>query len=121
VLRLALVLVPAGLLLTALPPYHPVAYLHVTLMGGLGLLTLTVATRVVLGHSGQLARLRGPNRWLWGVASLVLLAVITRVSADLWPRIQASHYIHAALLWTAALAWWGFRVLPSVLRRDPDP
>ncbi|MBX3732136.1 MAG: NnrS family protein [Verrucomicrobiae bacterium] len=119
VLRMSLFLVPAGLLFRVLPPSHPVALLHVTLMGGLGLLTLTVATRVVLGHSGQMARLQGPNRWFWSVAILVLLAVVTRVSADLWPRIQASHYIHAALLWTAALLWWGFRVLPGVFRMDP--
>lgn len=121
VLRLALVLIPAGLLLTALRPSYRVALLHVTLMGGLGLLTLVVATRVVMGHGGQLEVLQGPNRWLWGVASLVVLAVTTRVSADFLPRIQASHYIHAALLWAAALAWWSFRVLPGVLRKDPTP
>ena len=54
-------------------------------------------------------------------SSLVVLAVTTRVSADFLPRIQASHYIHAALLWAAALAWWSCRVLPGMLRKDPAP
>lgn len=120
VLRLALALIPAGLLLTAASPIQPVAWLHVTLMGGLGLLTLTVASRVVLGHSGQLARLRGRNRWFWGVAVTVMVAVATRVSGDLWPKIQTTHYIYAALLWAGALAWWGWRILPAVRRADPE-
>lgn len=120
VLRLALALVPAGLLLAAAWPGQPVAWLHVTLMGGLGLLTLAVASRVLLGHGGQLARLRAPNRWLWGVAAIVIVAVATRVSGDLWPKIQTTHYIYAALLWAGALAWWGARILPAAARPDPE-
>ncbi|MFN0069190.1 MAG: NnrS family protein [Limisphaerales bacterium] len=120
VLRLALALIPTGPLLVAASPIQPVAWLHVTLMGGLGLLTLTVASRVVLGHSGQLARLHGHNRWFWGVAAIVIVAVATRVSGDLWPKIQTTHYIYAALLWAGALAWWGWRILPGVRRADPE-
>ncbi len=56
-LRIAFLLLPAGFLAVALFPTYRVALLHLTLIGGFGVLTLCVATRVVFGHSGQAAEI----------------------------------------------------------------
>jgi uncharacterized protein involved in response to NO len=51
-LRAALVLILLGLLFPMFWPAQRVAGMHVVFIGGFSLMTFTVATRVVLGHSG---------------------------------------------------------------------
>jgi uncharacterized protein involved in response to NO len=89
-------------------------------MGGFAVLTLTVATRVILGHSGNLHRLTMPNRWLLIAVGLMLLAMATRISGDIWPKVLVSHYVYGAIIWTLAVVLWGFYVVPKVLVRDVE-
>jgi uncharacterized protein involved in response to NO len=119
-LRVSFACIVAGFLAVALFPQYRVALLHLTLMGGFAVITFTVATRVVLGHSGQIAKLKGPNRWLWLTLGLMLLAMATRVSGDLWPAIMATHYAYGALLWIVTAIIWSFIVLPNVLVFDDE-
>ena len=63
-LRIAFAMLIAGFLSVAFWPEYRVALLHLTLMGGFAVLTFTVATRVIFGHSGNQHRLTAPNRWL---------------------------------------------------------
>ncbi|MCP5522304.1 MAG: NnrS family protein [Verrucomicrobiales bacterium] len=118
--RLALTAVAAGYLAVTLFPPFRVALLHVTFMGGFALLTLVVATRVVFGHGGHAAAFQARNRWLYVTVGVLVLAMATRVSGDFWPAILISHYVYGALCWIAAVLFWGVRVLPKVLRTDPD-
>ena len=113
-LRVSVACIVGGFLAVALFPQYRVGLLHLTLIGGFAVITFTVATRVVLGHSGQVAKLKAPNRWLWGLLGLMLLAMATRVSGDLWPAIMATHYSYGALLWIATVLIWSFLVLPNV-------
>jgi uncharacterized protein involved in response to NO len=82
-LRVSSACIVAGFLAVALFPQYRTGLLHLRLMGGFAVITFTVATRVVLGHSGQIAKLKAPNRWLWLTLGLMLLAMATRVSGDL--------------------------------------
>ncbi len=79
---------------------------HLLYIGGFGLLILVVASRVLFGHSGEL---EGFTRKSWVARALIFLAMtaaFTRASADIFPRIQVSHHIHAAWLWgLAAMVW----------------
>jgi uncharacterized protein involved in response to NO len=119
-LRVALVLLLAGFLANVILPAYRVSLLHLTLIGGFAVITLVVATRVIYGHSGNLPLLARPNRWLWWVGGLMLLAMATRISGDFLPKILGSHYTYGAVVWIIAVLIWSARVLPKVLLRDPE-
>jgi hypothetical protein len=108
----------AGLAAGAVLPAYRVALLHVTLMGGFAVITFTVATRVVFGHSGQQPLLGNPNRWIYGVLGMMLLGMTTRVSGDFYPAVMGSHYSYGAILWGAGALAWAWKVLPKVFQAD---
>lgn len=86
--------------------------LHLFYASGIALITLAVATRVILGHAGRHDLLGRKIVWLRWVVGLLLLASTTRLSADLIPKVQISHYIYAAWSWAfAAALWLGFVVV----------
>lgn len=108
----------AGFLAIAIFPAYRVGLLHLSLIGGFAVIAFVVATRVVYGHSGNLAQLKRPNRWLIVAVSLMLFASATRASADIWPAIRVSHYIYGALIWIAAALLWSWHVLPKTMQPD---
>jgi uncharacterized protein involved in response to NO len=119
-LRAGLGMVLLGLLLVVLWPAYRVALLHVFLVGGLGVVTMVVATRVIFGHSGNGPLLKAPNRWLWWSLGLIVLGMATRISGDFLPHIMISHYNYGALCWAIGIGIWAWKVLPKVLLRDPE-
>lgn len=114
-LRIAFALVFLGFLAIAIEPVFRTGLLHLTLVGGFAVVTFTVATRVVFGHSGKLAELQGRNGWLLVAIALMLLGLATRISGDFWPKIMQSHYNAGAILWIGGVVLWSWRVLPNVL------
>lgn len=117
-LQLAIVFLLGGLLVLSWTVAHRAAWLHLTLVGGLGILVLSVATRVIFGHSGQADRLLARNRWFLVSAGLMLLGMATRISGDLWPAVMISHYNYGAFIWAAGLILWAIKVLPWVFTRE---
>ena len=113
-LWLAFVALIVGFFCVALFPRYRVSLLHLTLIGGCAVMTLVVATRVVFGHSGNIAKLRRGNWWLLVAVGLMLLAMATRISGDFVPKIMATHYSYGALVWVIAVLIWGLKVLPKV-------
>jgi hypothetical protein len=77
---------------------------------------------VVFGHSGNIDKLKGRNRWLLWVVGLMLFAMATRVSGDVkgWEHIRDSHYLYGALLWAITVGWWAVKVLPKVREHEPE-
>jgi uncharacterized protein involved in response to NO len=120
-LRVALFVLATGFVAVTFLPAYRTGLLHLTLMGGFAIITLTVATRVIFGHSGNIARLRDRNRWMLWAVSLILLGMATRISGDLWPHIMISHYNYGALLWAVGVGIWAWKVLPKVLCADDQP
>jgi uncharacterized protein involved in response to NO len=118
--RIAFGGIVAGFLAVALWPAYRVGLLHLTLVGGFAVITFVVATRVVFGHSGNLALLRGRNRWLLVAIGLMLFGMATRISGDFWPKVLASHYSYGAVLWIAGVLLWAVYVLPKVLVADKE-
>ncbi|MBA4146809.1 MAG: NnrS family protein [Verrucomicrobia bacterium] len=119
-LRLALALMAAGFLAVMLFPAYRTGLLHLTLMGGFAVVTFVVATRVIFGHSGNLAKLKLPNRWVFVAVSLMIMAMATRLSGDLWPKLMVSHYNYGVLVWAAGVLLWAWKVLPRVLEAEPE-
>ncbi|OJV02251.1 MAG: hypothetical protein BGO12_01645 [Verrucomicrobia bacterium 61-8] len=119
-LRLALLSIPSAYALMAIWPEQTFSLLHLLLITGFSLLTFIVASRVVLGHSGQSARFRAT---IWPVlimTSLVALAMLTRVSADWMPAMRMSHYGYAAVSWVLGVVIWAVAILPGVRRADEE-
>lgn len=119
-LRIAFTALVGGFILIALFPTSRVGLLHLTLMGGFAVITFTVATRVVFGHSGNLPKLRQRHGWLLAVVSLMLLGMATRISGDFWPKILISHYSFGAVIWIGGVLAWSAYVLPKVLQVENE-
>lgn len=118
-LRLSLVSGFLGLVMAGGLQAQRVSFEHLLYIGGLGLLMLVVASRVLFGHSGELAgfsRRGGMARWLVG---LVLLAAATRAVPGFLPQLTVSHHIYAAITWaTVVLMWLGWHRKRFVRRDD---
>jgi uncharacterized protein involved in response to NO len=110
-------LVIAGLWLAAAIPARPLAGIHVVFIGGFGMLTMGIATRVVVAHGGHPPAIeRRLLGWLAVIALIV--AAGSRAGADFAPRSAALHWGGAAALWMFAWLMWGIRALPRMLRTN---
>jgi uncharacterized protein involved in response to NO len=113
-LRIGLCLIAAGFFAIALWPNYRVGESHIVFITGFNLIVFTVATRVVLGHSGNLDRVKTRLWFFIFVSGLLFLAMASRVTADLSPSARIIHLIAAALCWLAASLIWIIKVLPKV-------
>jgi len=119
-LRIAFVMLLAGFLTVVFFPAYRVSLLHLTLIGGFAVITFIVGTRVVFGHSGNIEKLRAPNRWLLLPIGLMLFGMATRISGDIWPRVLVSHYSYGAVLWVLGTLLWAIKVLPKTRTLDQE-
>jgi uncharacterized protein involved in response to NO len=99
-------LMTVGLVCAALWPYARIGSMHLFFVSGLGLITMAVGTRVILGHAGRHDLLEGKIVWLRWVIGLVALAAATRMTSDFLPAVRISHHIYAAWTWVAAALLW---------------
>jgi uncharacterized protein involved in response to NO len=119
-LRVALVLLVLGLFFPVLWPWQRVAGLHLVFIGGFTLITFTVATRVVLGHSGHAEVLSQRMPFLWGAAFLLILAAVFRVVGDFQLATRGSLLSTASYLWMVAAVIWSWWVLPKVRHTEAE-
>ena len=117
-LRAGLVLLIAGLVFPLCWPLQHVAGLHVIFVGGFSLITLTVATRVVLGHSGGSHLFPAPLPFLRGAAVLFVAAAVLRAGADFLPLTRPNWINAASYAWMLAALVWSWRILPRVRIAD---
>lgn len=104
--RWAVLSILGGWVAACVWPAARVASLHLFFASGIALITLAVATRVILGHAGRHDLLGGKRFWLRCLIGLLILASTTRLSADLIPKVQISHYIYASWTWAIAALLW---------------
>ncbi|RMG19333.1 MAG: hypothetical protein D6729_05620 [Deltaproteobacteria bacterium] len=112
--------VPAGYALAALLVDHHKAGLHLTFIGGFGLMVLAVAAQVVLGHGGYERLKNSAPRRLVAVLLLLLSAVVLRSLMDLDPAHFLRWMVLAAGTFLAGTLAWASLVLPR-LGPAPDP
>lgn len=118
--RIALLCLPLGYGLMAGLPAKAESFEHVVYLGGMGLLVFLVATRAILGHSGQSHLFHGRLPSVLALAILFLLALLMRVSADWIPKIRLTHYAYAAVLWMVGAIVWSIWILPKVGQPDEE-
>lgn len=116
--QLALLALVVGLIFPLFWPTQRLAGLHVIFLGGFSLITFTVATRVVLGHSGNEALFEMPLPSLQIATLLLIAGAVLRAAGDF--STARPHWLSgASYLWLIAAAVWAFNILPKV--RLPDP
>lgn len=115
-LWLATWMVPLGLMSAALFPEHRVAAMHVTYIGGFGLLAFSVATHVTLGHSGHVEDQAGRPRAVAWFGALFAVAMLIRSAG----AVLSTKYFQvlglAAVMWLAGAIVWAFYLLPKMWR-----
>jgi hypothetical protein len=120
VARLAAWLVPAGPIAAGLLPDFRVAAMHVTFIGGFGLLAIAVATHVTASHCEGLPGLRDGHAPIVRVLAVgVLIALAGRITADA-TATYFEHLAAAAAVWIAVTAAWTARLMPAWAGRPPD-
>jgi hypothetical protein len=120
---LALRLTPLGMALSGLFPDYRVPALHVTFIGGFGLMAFAVASHVTYGHLGLAAQRDGAPVAVVLVGAGLVLALLARVTAD-WSASYFAHIGAAAIAWLAGTAGWLALLGPRLLapeRRGPPP
>jgi uncharacterized protein involved in response to NO len=117
-LWLAMWTLPAGLMMAAVFPEHRVAAMHVTFIGGFGLLAFSVATHVTLGHTGYSKDQAGRPRAVAGFGALFAAAMLIRSVGT----VLSSRYFEwlgvASVTWLVAACIWAFYLWPK-MRRAP--
>lgn len=116
-IRVSSISLIAGLLLNVAFFQHRLHLVHIVYVLGVFLMTLLVATRVVLAHGGHDMQLETRSKGLLVIGILSLLAGLTRasvgwISADLY----FSHLAYAATLLLTALIIWSVILLPKIVR-----
>jgi uncharacterized protein involved in response to NO len=103
----AFIFITFGFLLFALLPYvnvitHSLA-LHAFTVGGLAIVTLSMMSRVTLGHTGR--GVKQPSEWINVAQWLLLLGVICRVVLPLFfDSLYFEWVVMSQLLWIAGFA-----------------
>jgi uncharacterized protein involved in response to NO len=121
-LRAAGLSIVAGLALAALAPAAPIAVAghHVAYVGGFGLLTMAIATRVIVVH-GAHGVADEPRVLTWFGVAPVALAVVARVGAEFAGPGRTWWLAAAGLLWTLGWCAWGAGALPRIARLAKRP
>ncbi len=109
-----------GLWLAALVPSRAVTGLHFVFLGGFGLLTLGIATRVVVTHGGYP---RSDERRVLnlGVVAAVALALTLRVLSDFAPGMATRLYAASGTCWILGWAAWCWNAVPRIARLAGKP
>jgi uncharacterized protein involved in response to NO len=116
--RWAVIGLASGLICAAVWPLARVGSLHLFFVTGIGLATLAVGTRVILGHAGRHDLLTGKIVWLRWVIGLLILAATTRMSCDFLPNLRVSHLIYAAWTWAIAAVIWLIALAKFLFRNE---
>lgn len=104
-----------GLAAAALLPAHEIAAWHVVFIGGYGLLTMAIGTRVVVTHGGHDVRDEGRVLGMSSLAALALAAVVRARAGEAEPGL-APWLATAGAFWTIAWGLWLLAAMPRVWR-----
>ena len=116
---LALRLTPLGIALAALWPDYRIPALHVTFIGGFGLMAFAVASHVAYGHLGLESVRDGRPAAVVLAGGGIVLAMLARVAAD-WSGTYFTHLGWAASAWIVGTGAWLACLGPRLVRRAPS-
>jgi uncharacterized protein involved in response to NO len=104
-----------GLVAAAVAPEHEIAAWHIVFVGGYGLLTMAIGTRVVVTHGGHDVRDEAKVLGAAAIAALAVSAVIRAGAGEADPGL-APWLAAAGAFWALAWILWLGGALPRVMR-----
>ncbi len=111
-------LAAAGLIVPVFFSVRPIAVDHSLYVGGFGLVCLIAGSRVLFGHSGRVERFANRS-WIARLIVLsIVLAALTRISADFLPRVMVTHHEYAAWSWVAGAGLWAIWHARRFFKKD---
>jgi len=110
----------AGLWLLVALPARPMAGMHVLFIGGFGLLTFAIGTRVVVAH-GKHGLAAEPRVFGPVAAAFVVAALLLRLAAERFGGAAIVLYAWTGAAWTLAWAAWAAGALPRIVRLSATP
>lgn len=108
----------AGLWVEALFPWAGVHGAHLTLISGLGLLTLMVASRVTLAHGNHDLSIEFRSRTILWVGILTFFAAISRATAPIMASGYVRHLAYSGFVFAAVILIWGVFFVPKIFVHD---
>jgi uncharacterized protein involved in response to NO len=90
--------------------------LHTMLVGGFSLLTVLIATRVTLAHGSEGRAPERTSKMIPIFTALIVFAMVTRVTAFVWPHIYLNHLSYASLTWILGFFMWVIFAIPRMWR-----
>jgi uncharacterized protein involved in response to NO len=112
-----------GWLGLVLSPFHygqHVSIEHLLYIGGFGMLMLIVGSRVLFGHSGDLAGFFAKSKWVRFLIFLGILTATTRATPAWVPSTTVSHHIYAAWTWGLLSLLWLWWHRKRFVKRDEE-
>ena len=119
-LWLGIAAIVIGIGVEAMWPQYRVGALHILFISGFSFVALTVAIRVVFGHSGRMDLLEKPLAFFMVAGALIFLAMLSRYVADVAPGARTMHLVAAAACWLLAALIWSVRVIGKVVIAEPE-
>jgi uncharacterized protein involved in response to NO len=93
--------------------------LHIFTVGGIGLMTLSMMSRVALGHTGR--DIRKPSRWIGVAFAGIVASVLFRsVVPMFFTKLYMSWVLIAAILWILSFAIFAMIYTPILLKPRVD-
>lgn len=109
-----------GMLLSPFFYAQHVSVEHLLYIGGFGMMTLVVGSRVLFGHSGDLAGFFVRSKWVRFLIFLGVLAATTRATPAWVPSTTVSHHIYASITWALLAVCWLAWHRRRFLKRDEE-
>ncbi|MDI1308828.1 MAG: NnrS family protein [Methylotenera sp.] len=93
--------------------------LHIFTIGGIGLMALSMMSRVALGHTGR--DVRKPSRWLGLAFAGLVVSLLFRAAVPIYAsEFYVSWMLIAAILWTLSFAVFVVIYTPILLKPRAD-
>ena len=119
-LKWALCLGLLGLVLAPFSYAQHVSVEHLLYIGGFGMLMLVVGSRVLFGHSGDLAGFFVRSKWARFLIFLGVLTAATRATPAWVPATTVSHHIYASVTWALLAVCWLAWHRRRFIKRDEE-
>lgn len=99
-----------GVLGGSLFPRYLLEWNHVVFIGGFGLMTLMIGSRVIIAHGGFDLVKEGENPWIAAIIGALLLTSCVRVLIHLFSTLSMPLLLCSATLWIFTLIFWWIKV-----------
>lgn len=120
--RMVALVIPLSFLLSWWNPLMYVTWFHLLFIGGFGVITFSVATRVTLAHGSYSTEEETKDRSLWWMVGFLALGILARVaygySYDLWWKKSWLHI--AGTFWFFAVLIWSYSYLSKIFKQGPQ-